>query len=72
MRSADAIWSRWTAFAHRVGSAQARILLGLLYFTILLPFAAILAMTSNPFRASGWHEHVAPETPEPDAARRQF
>jgi hypothetical protein len=63
----DAIWQRWKQFALRVASVQVRILLALVYATVLLPFALILRLTSNPFRGSGWHAHEGSDSP-----RRQF
>jgi hypothetical protein len=72
LRAADTIWLRWKSIAHRVASVQARVLLALVYFTILAPFAAILRVRANPFRTAGWHEHETPGAPESEAARNQF
>ena len=72
MRAGDRVGTRWRAFARECAAVQARVLLGLLYFTILLPFALLLRMTSNPFRTSGWEAHERSSEPEPEAARRQF
>lgn len=66
------LWSRWKAFAHRIASVQARVFLGLMYFTVLLPFAIVLRLQSHPFRLTGWHTHESPDAPETEAARRQF
>lgn len=72
MRATDTIWLRWRPVAHRVASVQARVVLAVVYYTILAPFAAILRVTANPFRAAGWHEHETPKAPESEAARNQF
>jgi hypothetical protein len=72
LRAGSDLWSRWKALAHRIGSAQARVLLSVLYFTVLLPFVLLLRLTTNPFRGSGWHRHEGADTTEAEAARRQF
>jgi hypothetical protein len=65
-------WLRWKAFAHRVATVQARVLLGLMYFTVLLPFAMLLRLQSTPFRESGWQKHDSSGRSEAEAAQRQF
>ena len=73
MQSAtNAAWSRWKAFAHRIGSFQARLLLTIVYFTLVVPFASILRLTSHPFRTPGWRERELPTEPESVIARRLF
>jgi len=70
--ASEGIWARWKAYAHRVASFQARLILALIYFTVLLPFVVILRLTADPFRVCGWHAHEEPAQPERDSARRQF
>ena len=72
MPTANLLWARWKSLAHRVASVQARIVLGLLYFAVLLPFAMLLRFHSHPFRAAGWQKHEAPDASHAEAARRQF
>jgi hypothetical protein len=70
--ASDGIWARWKACAHQVASFQARFILALIYFIVLLPFVVLLRLTSDPFRVSGWHAHEESAQPERDSARRQF
>ena len=65
-------WSHWKAFAHRIGCFQARLLLAFVYFTVVVPFASILRLTSHPFRTSGWRQRELPNEPESVIARRLF
>ncbi|HYO82644.1 MAG TPA: hypothetical protein VES20_14665 [Bryobacteraceae bacterium] len=72
MRHVDEIWLKWRAFAHRAASVQARLLLSIIYFTLVAPFAVAVRFRSNPMRAMGWHRHDNSTESEPHAARRQF
>ena len=69
---ARVLWSRWKEIAHRLASVQARTVLGLMYFTLLLPFAMLIRFHSRPLRAAGWQKHDTSDTAESAAARRQF
>jgi hypothetical protein len=51
---------------------QIRVLLGLMYFTVLLPFAMLLRLQSNPLREAGWQKHESSGRSEAEAAQRQF
>ncbi len=43
-------WEGWKRFAHRVGNAQARILLTLIYFVFVLPFGLAVRWWADPLR----------------------
>ena len=70
--SLSTAWIWWKAVARRAGAVQARVILALLYFVVLLPFAAILRFTSSPFRTPGWQRHERAPDAESRLARRQF
>jgi hypothetical protein len=44
------LWRKWKALAWKIGNFQARVLLALLYFTLLLPFGVGLRLFSDPLR----------------------
>jgi hypothetical protein len=61
----------------KIGDVQARVLLTILYFTLVAPFALIVRWTSDPLTLKattprGWHVRTAPADPELDQARKQF
>jgi hypothetical protein len=61
----------------RIGDVQARILLTILYFTLVAPFALIVRWTTDPLTLKaatprGWHVRTAPADPVLDQARKQF
>lgn len=69
--------TRWTIVARVVGTVQARVLLTLFYFVIVPPFALIANLVGDPLRlkspaGSGYWTERRPETPSPEAARRQY
>jgi hypothetical protein len=46
-------WLAWKRMAQRIASVQARLVLGLLYFIVLFPFAMLSRIGTKPF-AHGW------------------
>jgi hypothetical protein len=48
-------WRRWVVIAHRLGDAQARLLLSAFYLVILAPFALGLRLFSDPLRLVDRH-----------------
>lgn len=44
------LWRKWKALAWKIGNFQARVLLSLLYFTLLLPFGVGLRLLSDPLK----------------------
>ena len=67
----------WKVTLGHVGDFQARLLLTVLYFTLLVPFALLISLFGDPLQArgrraaSGWSRR----TPQPigfEKSRRQF
>jgi hypothetical protein len=60
-------WSRWKGMAAQIADFQARWLLTVLYFTLLLPFGALLRRLADPLQlrprpaATGWVKRSAPD-----------
>ena len=70
----DRINRAWLAFrraAYAVGAVQARIVLAVMYFVILLPFAALGRLMQNPFKASGWIKREEGAQPTREDAMKQ-
>jgi hypothetical protein len=44
------LWQGWTRLVQRVGALQARVVLTLLYFVVVAPFAVGLKLRSDPLR----------------------
>jgi hypothetical protein len=64
-------WRAWKDFAHRLALFQARVVLTLLYFTVLLPFVVLARMATSPFSARGWCAHDETSLPARDSAWKQ-
>ena len=70
-------WRGWLEVARYFGDFQARLLLTLFYFTVLVPFAAGLRLFGDPLRlrrppeASGWEAREGQDA-DLAASRRQF
>ncbi len=44
------IWEAWKDIAHQIGTFQARLLLTILYFVLVLPFGLVVRWFSDPLR----------------------
>lgn len=44
------IWEKWKQFAHKIGNAQARLILALFYFLVIGPFALVVKFICKPLR----------------------
>ena len=71
------LWSRWKTIATKIGNFQARLILSLLYFLVVTPFALAVRFLSDPLRQKRHQESTfwqTKELPDPilDQARRQF
>ena len=77
VRGLKRLWEGWKAFGLRTGNYQSRVLLGLFYFLVVVPFGVPVRLFSDPLRmkarrsGSAW---VAREKSGPDleSARSQF
>ena len=47
-------WRAFKRFSQVIATVQARIILGVIYFVVLLPFAIFSRIGSCPFKPSGW------------------
>jgi len=71
------LWRNWSDFAKRTGSFQSGVILSLLFFTIVLPFALAVRLLSDPlklkYRGNKSHWLNRPETEvNLEQFRRQF
>jgi cell division protein FtsW (lipid II flippase) len=65
----------WKGIAHKIGNFQARVILSLFYFTVLIPFALRVKIFSDPLqlkRFSGWMSRDRTDADAFEMARRQF
>ncbi|MCS7039219.1 MAG: hypothetical protein RMN24_06660 [Anaerolineae bacterium] len=44
------LWHEWLILARHIGSFQARVLITLVYFTLILPFGLLVRLLSDPLR----------------------
>jgi hypothetical protein len=57
-------WERWKKIAHAIGVFQTKLILNLLYYTLLLPFGVMLRLFGDPLsvrpsrRETGWLERT--------------
>ncbi len=71
------LWRGWTEIAGYFGDFQARLLLTLFYFTVLVPFALITRRLTDPLRlrrppaGSNWIARPAQDG-DLSASRQQF
>jgi hypothetical protein len=77
LRMIKAAWQRWTVIAHKIGNVQSRILLSVVYFVVVGPFAVVARLVSDPLRLARAAAPVwlgrAPAAGDPAvSARRQF
>ena len=66
-----ALWAAWVPIAHKIGNFQARVILTVVYFVVLAPFALIAKRRSEPAGASLWRER-AETASSVERARREF
>ena len=70
------LWNRWKAFGQKIADFQARLILTLVYFIVVLPFGLLVRLLSDPLLVKGkahktmWlAKHV--DEPTVENARRQ-
>ena len=69
------LWRGWQKVAKKIGDFQARLILSLFYFLIVLPMGLIARMFSDPLslKRTAAHWYAKPSAPALlDDARRQF
>jgi saxitoxin biosynthesis operon SxtJ-like protein len=77
MKFLNSIWEKWKIFGHKIGNFQARLILGLFYFVVICPFAAVVRFISKPLRlkilnTSNWRAEKEEPGDIMSRARRQF
>lgn len=71
-------WNAWKGFAQRMGNYQSRVLMGFIYFTVILPFGLGITLLSDRLRikrapkSSNWQPKELPLKPSLDETSRQF
>ena len=58
-------WSAWRAFGKWMGDAVGRIVMFILYFTIVAPFGLGVRLFSDPLKMRAVEPHWQPRTEEP-------
>ena len=71
------VWDGWKRLARRIGDFQARVILFVLYFVIVAPFALVIRWISDPLAVkpgspTGWRPRREAESDRASQARRQF
>ena len=71
------LWKRWLVIARKVGEFQSRIILTLVYFVVMAPFALVVRWLSDPLRLRGdpsWQTYPGNggSAPSLNSARQQF
>ena len=78
----SSIWDSWKGFSRRMGNYQSRVMMAILYFTVVLPFGLGVTLFGDPLKIkhsrdwndlslSNWQSHV-PAAPSLEEAWRQF
>jgi len=73
----ERVWAWWKASARRLAELQARVVLTLVYFVVIPPFAALVRWTADPLAikprtARGWRERQDPARASLERARRPY
>ena len=71
------LWENWKKLAKKIGDFQARLILTVLYFVIVGPFALVIRWGADPLSiksraAQGWRTRAEPEDSPRDRALNQF
>jgi hypothetical protein len=72
------VWEGWKRFSRRMGNYQSRVLMGFLYFTVVLPFGLGVTLLGDPLNlrkpsgVSTWQSKDLPLKPSLNEAGRQF
>jgi hypothetical protein len=72
------LWNAWKAFSRRMGNYQSRVLMGFIYFVIVLPFGLGVRLLGDPLKlkrskgGSNWGAKEMEMKPSIEEARGQF
>lgn len=72
-----ALWRGWLIVAKKIGHVQSQIILTLIYFVVLAPFALAVRLFSDPLGLRGapswrWLKGAAHSTSSLSSVRQQF
>ncbi len=70
------LWEYWKRFGRRVADFQARLILTVLYFVVMAPFALIVRFAADPLSIKphqrGWHAKTEAKGSPMNRALNQF
>jgi hypothetical protein len=72
MSRAERVWKQWRRFAHRAAQLQARIILGILYWVVVVPIGSIRRVRRAEPSLARWTPRRPAEPVSVEEARRQF
>jgi hypothetical protein len=78
LNTGSGLWNAWKGFARQMGNYQSRVLMALVYFSVVLPFGLGVTLLGDPLKIkrahsnSNWRPKELPLKPSLDEARRQF
>ena len=68
------LWAAWKRLAHKIGDFQARVILTVIYASLVLPFGLAVRMFADPLRIkrhpTAWLDHPQ-ESTDMEFAHRQ-
>ena len=72
-----ALWRGWLIIAKKIGNVQSQLILALVYFVVVTPFAMAVRILKDPLNLRGvasWHWFSQDNQPTPtlDWFKRQF
>lgn len=72
------LWEGWKRIARKIGDFNARVILTIFYFILLMPFALLIKLLTDPLEIKkkahkGWHvREEKGDIPPLERAERQF
>jgi len=71
------LWNGWLVVARKIGHVQSQVILTLVYFVVMAPFALAVRLFADPLglrSAPAWHNPARPGGGAPglDSVRQQF
>lgn len=70
-------WAGWKRIARTIGDVQSRLLLSVVYVTVIVPFGLVLRCAADPLALDartpkGWRPLPRASAPTAERARQQF
>jgi len=71
------LWKGWLVVARKIGYFQSQVILALVYFVVIAPFALAVRLFSDPLRLHGnpswrWLPREGQCTPRESSVKQQF